>query len=322
LTQVAGKDFVATVRAITDEDGRVLAAALLDLTVYAGELTLAQFEASLRLYLRVCPKEAVQMYMTPETVLWDSVTRPVLLPSELRATAGLPFMESVRRRILGGRPVDLRLWDRNTPQCWSFMVYRGFEHDVEYAVYRMLMPIDTPAEVLESAALGLADEVEFVSGHGGYAFICDATRRAAAMRAVYPLAMRYWCVDVEDLDQVARRMGDAAKGVAWLTLIGDKLATKLPVAGVNALRSDPTIGVTRLRHGGLLRAGARPVPGDIHRRREELEPYFKIAAVLGPVLLQHPAELPGPFSAQDTSESWYRRFAPQNRLASSPEGTR
>jgi len=294
---------------IYSQDGRLLVVVLQDLTVYARQLTLEGFDASLRLFAQMCPPESWQMYKLRETVVWDDVRRPILLPNDTPREGDYPFLESVRRRIRDGRAVEFRLWDRHTPQTWAFMCWRDYANGEEHVFYRYMAPLTTDPVILRGAAAFLGNQIDLRSAHGGYSFGYDAARKTLAFADIYRLARRLSCVDVEDLNLTLPLMTRYIKGVSWLTFISHMFVEQHGLlSSVHALGEQPHISVERLNHGVLLVAGATPIPGDIHRDFAGLAPYFRIAQVVRPLLPPAPPPFPGWYESEATTRAWFERF--------------
>jgi hypothetical protein len=294
---------------IYSPDGRLLVVVLQDLTVYASQLTLENFNAAVRLFGEMCPPESWQMYKLRETVVWDNVRRPLLLPEAVATYDPYPFVESVRRRIRDGRRVEFRLWDRHSPQCWAFTCWRDYINGEEHVFYRYMAPFHTDPAVLKNAAVALGNQIELLSGHGGYSFAYDASTKYSAFADIYRLARRLWCVDVEDLNLTLPLMTKWIKGVSWLTFISHPFIGQHGLApSLLALKTWSNLEVEYLTNGVLVVTGERPIAGDIHHDFGGLEPYFDVAAVLRPLFPPDPPPFPGWYESEVTTRAWFQRF--------------
>ena len=294
---------------IRSADGRLLVCVLCDFTLYADHLSAQDLEVALRVYGTVSPRDSWQMYKIRETVVWDRVARPSLLPQNVRNLGSQAVVESVNRRIRDDQIVELRVWDGHSPQAWSFTCWRDYGDQRERVFYRFMMPLATEAATLQLVARLLCDQIQGLSGHGGYSFGYVGTRKAAAFSEIYKLARRYWCVDVEDLDRTLDATRRRLKSIGWLTFASHDIIKQYGLApSLSALSGDVRIGIEEVRHGALFTAGPAPIPGDIHRDRQSMEPYFKIAQVLGPAMVSEPPAFVSWHDSETTTRAWFRRF--------------
>lgn len=301
-------------------DGNVAAKLLLDLTVYLVGPSVQEFDFLLDLYKRLCPPGRLKMYTIAEQQDWEPVAQPHLTASgRAAAVAGLPwpYMEPTRKRLREGRAFEAGLWDgediENPAGGWSFLC-RGIllKKSGLHAFVRFLMPLDTTPSLLHEAASSIADHVRLRSGHAGPCSIYDSRLIEDAFDAIYPLARRYWGLDLEDLNDTLPLTATRIKGINWLTLVGNALLAEHPKvsAEINELRGTPHVALEGKAHGVVLRAGAEPVAGDQNHPDGSLDPYFAVGRALAPLHLDQHPDFPGKgFLRHGNTVGWIRRFA-------------
>lgn len=289
-----------------------------DLTVYLVDPSEADLDRLLDLYEAICPPGSTARYRITELEFWPEVSQPVLTASgRAAAAAGIPrpYFEPTRRRIHEGRAFDAMLWDGrsidDTSGSWSFSCRQIHLRSTGlHAFVRILIPLTVDAAILRRAAIGLADSVEFHSGHGGLTFAYDPWLREAAFDAIYAQARRYWGIDVEDLNDTLPLMRNSIKGVNWLTLVGRDFAST-PAVAKATMRLDNAAAVTvdPRRNGLVISAGSQPVIGDQHRPDGSLDPFMAVANALEPLLLTEHPDFPGErFVKNGNTLGWIRRF--------------
>jgi hypothetical protein len=281
----------------------------LDLTLYPERLTVEEFDAALRCYRKFAPAGTWQLYRVAQSVLWEPVPQSAMQPDV--APVSLQFLDQVRERIAAGWRTELRLWDRKTVDSWSFTCYRlpGNKDGRQFAFYRILMPLHVPPQLVLDLAGEMALGINYLSGHAGYCFLYDPAFKVSAFGEIFRLARRFWAVDVEDLNATLRAMHDGLKGVCWLTLVGPRFVREEKVrAGWKGLAGDQEIKVVHIGDGKLLVAGESPTVGDRNLRNADLQPYFRLGRLLGPILLTDCGEFPGPFAEQESTLGWIHRF--------------
>jgi hypothetical protein len=292
-------------------NGELVLTVVLDLTIYPDRLTVTEFDLVMSLYRRVCPKDAWKFYKIIETPVWDSIDRPVQ-PTGIGITnQPYAFLDKVRDRIQAGRRVELRIWDRERLDSWSFHCYRlpRVGNEEEHSFYRIIMPNQTDSQLLLNLATELANGIEYLSGHGGYCFLYNAWKKSTAFDYIYKLARRYWAIDIEDLNLTLKLVRGGIKGVNWLTLVGSRFLGEGQVkANGRTLLDGHDIKEFTLTHGKLLVAGDHPVVGDRNRRSLDLQPYFQTAHTLFPVQLKYHPDFDGRFSEEGNTMEWFQRF--------------
>jgi len=296
------------------QDGEVIAQIVLDLTVYLPSTSVAQLAYLVDWYKRICPPDRWVRYAIAETLGWDDVRQPNLTrQGDAAAMAGepMPFLAPVRTRIQAGRPFDVLFWDGRETDVYTFSLRQIRNEKRElHAFLRVTVPPATDPLVLIEAARDLADRIEFLSGHGGFAFGYRPKKKFDAFSKIYPLARRYWGIDVEDLNGTLPLMKNAIKSPNWLTMIGAGLAQSEAVAkAVQLPQAHPLVKVERRANGMLLRVGDAPVVGDRHRPTPELDAMTALGTALAPLIVRdHPSFSGDGFIDHDNTNAWFHRF--------------
>lgn len=172
-----------------------------------------------------------------------------------------------------------------------------------------------PSDLLQ-LALEIGNTAPFWSGVGGYAVAIHPLAQPEAFTFAHRLARRFIGLDVQDPEAMGRVARTGLPGTNWLTLIGKPLIDALPdLAHIRdrELRSAGTV-VMALRRGLLVRAGERPVPGDLNEL-ETPAAYHEIAHVLRPHFVPEVEEYPGEFGRSAHTTAFLHRLA-------DPEGWR
>jgi hypothetical protein len=152
-------------------------------------------------------------------------------------------------------------------------------------------------------------------GNAGFSFNQSAHRDKEQMdsRYVFPLAMRFHGVEVDDPSRTAESCYHDIKGVNWLTLVSEPLLD--PLGGINmtqaALERERGVTAHRLPWGLLIQAGQEPGIGDVNAEDFPLPLYRHVNKVLRPIRtrthFQLGDEMDGSFGELGTLR-WLRRF--------------
>jgi hypothetical protein len=190
--------------------GSVASKVMQDLTAYLVGPSEQELEYLIDLYESVCPPDRMVDYKIGEIEYWAAIARPELTASgRAAAAAGInrPYLEPVRQRIRDGRAFEIQFWDGrpiDDPEgSWSFSCRRIHLRSTGLHTFvRILMPLNANPEILRTAAIAIAENVELYSGHCGLVFVYDPWFKEDALDAIYALARRFWGVDlVEDLNE-------------------------------------------------------------------------------------------------------------------------
>lgn len=298
--------------------GHVAAKVMLDLTLYLQGPTLEELEFLIDWYARTAPAGSLVKYRIAEHPHWIPVSQPILTASgrdAAQAGRPLPYLEPSRKRVREGRAFEVGFWDGRSIDepdgSWSFNCTRiHLRSRGQFSFVRILVPLQTDPAVLMRAACTLAENVEFISGHGGLVFTYDQWLKIDAMDYIYAKARRFWGVDVEDLNVTLPLTKQGIKGVSWLTLLGKQFATPALVERLHGLTDVVT---QHYRHGFVFIAGPDPKAGDRHRPDGSLDPLFALARALAPVYLNaHPDFTGQRFIQHGNTLGWVRRFIEPN----------
>jgi hypothetical protein len=286
-------------------DDQFLVGPALDLTLYAADLTQPEFDALFGLYQALCPDDRRTRWKVAEDFFYQPYRE-----AGTETSLNSPAMERFRYRVANGWRAEFRVWDGRAEETWSFACYRlPRTADLPPAAfYRFLLPATADPAILRRAAETVVRSVPLLSGHGGYTLLYDGSRLSTAFNRIYPLARRYWGLDVEHLNSTMRLMRGGIKGVSWLTLIGPGFLEKLGGSQAFAALAEGEISVTAGMGGMLIAAGPVPLVLDQNRPSPELSRYQRIAQAAEPVFLPEFPDLPGRFLVEGNSSAWQRRF--------------
>jgi hypothetical protein len=129
---------------------------------------------------------------------------------------------------------------------------------------------------------------------------------------VYPIAVRFPGVEIEDAGAVSRRMGSHIKGVNWLTALSDEVLA--PIGGRQALLAqlDENFRIMEYEGGVLIQAGPAPELGDVNRTQVPRF-YRQLSRLVRPVRMEFPKgdSFIRPPNADENTEAtnrWLARF--------------
>lgn len=298
--------------------GQVASKVMLDLTVYLVGPSEQELEYLIDLYESICPADRLVKYKIAEFEFFARIAVPVLTVSGRAAVAaGLnrPYLEPVRQRIRDGRAFEVQYWDGQSIDdpdgSWSFSCRRIHLRSTGlHAFVRILISLKANPDILRTAALAIADNVELYSGHGGLVFVYDPWLKEGALDAIYAQGRRFWGVDVEDLNATLPLMKEGIKGVNWITIVGRRFASANDIEeALGRLATVPEVTIDPRQHGSVIIAGAEPVVGDQHRPDRSLGPYSVVANELKPLFLTHHPDFSGElFIKNGNTLGWIRRF--------------
>lgn len=169
------------------------------------------------------------------------------------------------------------------------------------AMLAATMPVDTPLDVFQRLAAGVASDLRIRWGVAGYTYgAWELDRYGDARAAIFAHARRHPGFDVGQHSTYMRELHDRLRTVSWLTFVGEGLL------GNVAFAPDPLVTVSKVGAAIMLRAGDRPEPGDVNRRQIPLA-YQRVDAALRPLRASTGIHFYAPWSAA-TTEAWLRRF--------------
>jgi hypothetical protein len=131
--------------------------------------------------------------------------------------------------------------------------------------------------------ISLAEELPFSSGYASVALNCLDWAAAGAQPYSRAIALRHPGVDVHDSELTGLKLGDGVRGAYWLTLLGTRALARLEKDAA-AIRQElgPEIEVLEIENGVAIRAGERPLPGDVNEN-DRLPLIRKVAALVAPI---------------------------------------
>lgn len=283
------------------EDEQRLVDVALDITLYSNEITMDELQFVVSEYQRLCPRGRIKRYKNAERTIWGRFD-----PDNANEV-----FKNVKKRLDGGRHAEVGLWDGEMEESWSLRCHRlpVKKGKPEQGFYRILMPKSTSPQLMLSIATAIGGGVKFQSGHGGYSFTYDGYFKEDSFEYIYPLARRYWGIDVEDINNTLPLMNKGIKCVNWLTLVGRAFLKKLEWSTQDELLVDAKgVAEKALTHGRLIVAGEEPTIGDRNRRGKGLQQYFDVAKVVAPVQIKSHPEFDGQFSEEENTFAWFLRF--------------
>jgi len=200
-------------------------------------------------------------------------------------------------------------FDGRDTDAW-LMMFHGYQPASEpgrASFYRFEFDWALPPDLLLQFTQDVLGIVNCVCGYAGYFFQAQANGPygKSSFDQVYAWALRYWGVDAEDLDVTVMHMMDAYKCPSWLTIIGQRLESKYPIA--IAAAQSAAYRAQRSPGGVILQAGDAPELGDRHRH-ERLANYEAIAQALLPLQVRDHASFGGTRWTTDTTNGWLQRF--------------
>lgn len=293
---------------------------LWDLTIYLSPPNADSLEVLLDIHERSCESRDRSWYVIPEILQWTLVHEPSLTESGRMAAArgdGRAWLEPLRQRLRAGRPFSLGFWDGRPfddpegSRSFSFQGVKGPDGK-PCSFVRFLLPLTAPLDLMRYLATSVADQLPFVSAHGGLTFAYEPWNVDLAFDEIYAGARRFLGVDIEFLGVTLSEMDRYIKGVSWITMLGNVMATDDRVAPALAkLRGDghSQIEFVELRHGSMFVAGALAGVGDRHSAATDLVPQVKLARALRPLMIDKAADFPGNrFAENGNTVGWLHRF--------------
>ncbi|MDB5215869.1 MAG: hypothetical protein JWO86_3796 [Myxococcaceae bacterium] len=174
------------------------------------------------------------------------------------------------------------------------------------AMLMVTLPLATPTAELAALATGVAGDLRIRWGAAGFTYgAWELDRYGETRDAVYAHARRYPGFDVGQHATWMRAFHDRVRTVSWLTFLGKDLTGALRAAG-DSLASDDLVAIEPCGEGVMIRAGARPEPGDTNRRRLPAA-YARVDRRVRAVRAAEGLHFYAPWS-NATTEQWLRRF--------------
>ncbi|MDO9019532.1 MAG: DUF3396 domain-containing protein [Deltaproteobacteria bacterium] len=174
---------------------------------------------------------------------------------------------------------------------------------------QLVLPYDQSPDDLLALAVELAQEHPFRCAVGGYLTTFNEWEKPAAFWCIRRWALQHLGLDVQDPDMAAWFVEQQLPSTNWLTLLGAPLLEARGVSA-SALQAHPwerPITVLPLERGVIVRAGERPVTGDVNDLVYP-ETYAEVSKALEALLPRRFARYYGGFHDGDQTLRWVRRF--------------
>lgn len=298
------------------DDGGIIVAPAFDVVLYTAEVLTSISPAVLnayREYLALIPSNTLRWYLTENMSKHKPVTPRAMEMLETWLRPGGPKREIINIELRDGDDFTL-------PAQYTFFIHgrepAHLRHRASANVVRCVFPLQWALDRIEELldfAKRLCNAFPFQSGHGGYVLQTSKYVREESETAAWKLGMRYLGFDIRNEVRDLLAVRDAVKGVNWLTMLADDLLNELGgVPRVRSALSVAQVGFIPVRGGVILRAGQRPIIGDIDSG-DDLSAYRAVYELIEP--LQAKARdrygafaLPGPDHVEKT-ERWLTRFS-------------
>lgn len=256
------------------------------------DLGLSYFGSSFKVFRSTAPGSALEPWTSAARAHFETILLPQLRQTQ---TWGYAFSDS-------------RAHDS------SLMMFHGFRPASEpdmASFYRFEFGWHADPDLVRSLALDLMEEIQFLSGYGGY-FLQGrpGTRHTIpSSERVYALAQRYLGCDVQDLDCTAEVMKTGYKCLSWLTALGACWQERFGQALSDAKRA--AFAHVDRPSGVLLELGSAPTLGD-RNRRDDLSVYQAVAQALLPLQVRKHGAFWGTRWTPENTMAWLYRFAPRH----------
>jgi len=302
---------------IIDQHGRELTRLVGDVMIYMN-VPLSEFRDEvveiMENFYRLCPREHIGWYATETMKQFKPTTKQSFTVPMVWWKEGAPKKKLRELMLKGGQAHN------SAATCGIYLSSAERENRL-FSKSSNYIRFIVPAEFMETRYQEFADFVESVcnripysSGHGGFVIECNQYYANDAQGAAYPLAMRYQAVDIATMSRGPWAVrGERIKNVGWLTLIGSELLEK--VGGLQALREQASdrLNVIGTAHGALIRAGEKPILGDVNRQ-ESLSGLLDAYRLVEPLhagidTLFSPFEIAGNVDEVVATRRWLFRFA-------------
>jgi Protein of unknown function (DUF3396) len=301
---------------IVDQRGRELTRLNADIMLYINvplrEL-LDEVINAMELFYKLCPRETIGWYATETMKQFKPTTNRSFTLPKVWWKDGSPRKVLRQLMLKGGEAHD------SAGTCGIYLSSAEREHSI-FELSSNYLRFMVPADFMEHGTqtfvdfvIALCNRIPFVSGHGGFVIECNQYFPEDAQGVAYPLAMRYQAVDIATMSRGPWAVrGERIKNVGWLMLIGSELLQK--VGGRKALQHEASerLSLLETAHGVLIKAGQKPILGDVNRR-EDLSAFVDAYRLVEPLHsgigeLFAPFKLPGDADEVDATQRWLFRF--------------
>ena len=203
----------------------------------------------------------------------------------------------------------------NLPSQKAFTLRAWEFKEQPVGAVRLILPVSFIQESTEpfiGLVKSLTNELEFLSGHCGYAVNWNETGDFAndAQKKIFLLSQRYLGIDLSSLTTTLCAISNGIKCANWLTLINNDYCERL--GGLSELQQslDQSIVLHPLKHGLMFQAGPRPETGDVNRF-QNVPAYHELGRILAPIRTQshggfivHGED----YYDEDATKKWLGRF--------------
>ncbi len=216
-------------------------------------------------FFQLVPREAVKWYATETMRQFKLATkRSFNLPATWWKD-GARRIELRELQLKGATAHDA------VPTCGLALSSAEREHSI-FELSSNYIRFIVPPELLEKETerflqfvIETSNRLPFVSGHGGYVIETNPYYPEQAQAAAYPLAMRYQAIDIATMSRGPWAVrGERIKNIGWLTLIGSELLNRLGCLETLNSRVSSPLELIPSKYGAILRAGEKPILGDIN----------------------------------------------------------
>ncbi|MBX3130286.1 MAG: DUF3396 domain-containing protein [Polyangiaceae bacterium] len=291
---------------LTDAPDRTVVHGALTLTLYLDDPRRWALELIPRLFdtfvHRINPSW-LQWYRTSQESKW----RLIEDLAEIREAIVAGQLTGRVRHLLEVRVAD----SPHAPRVGFLYREVDARHTSAVAYAQLVLPLDMDPNELLALAIEVGQEFPIVSGIGGYGFTWNPELPRNAFRAIHNYCKRYRGMDVQTPEPTAWLARTGLPGTNWLTLLGPGLLAGETLDVPEAAEWAGDVAILALAHATLVRAGERPVTGDVNMM-EHPATLSGVARWLAPFVLRNPPPFPGTFSENedelDATADWMHRF--------------
>lgn len=267
----------------------------------------------MNLFYELCPRENLRWYLTETMKQFKPATPKSFTLPAVWWQEGAPRKDLRQLMLKGGEAHD-------SVPTWGIFFSSAEREAPSFSMIANYLRFSVPAEFLETKyklfsefVIAVSNTIPYTCGHAGFVIECNPYDQRDAETAAYPLAMRHQAVDIATRTRGPWAVrNERIKNVGWLTLIGSLLLEKIGGAKTLQSKASERLHVTSTTHGVVIRAGERPILGDVNRQ-EDLQAYYDAYALVEP-LHEGIEELFAPFSMEgdidevEATLRWLSRF--------------
>lgn len=172
---------------------------------------------------------------------------------------------------------------------------------------QIFLPFRTPPDELLALAIEIGQRFPIACGVGGYCFSTNRLYPRNSFYAAFRQAKRFIGVDVQEPEAMSWHAAHSLPTTGWLTLLGmTATAAGIDVEALAARNWKHDIGVLRLAHATLIRAGDAPRTGDVNLMSYPTA-MAEVADALAPYFVKG-LEMPGRFEEDARTDDWRHRL--------------